>query len=236
MTSVTDHWAQFAIAGPRAREVLSLTLEDLREVPFMGWAPTRVAGVAGRLFRISFCGELGFELAVPRRWGAPLWRMLVAQAEGLGGGPYGLEALEVMRIEKGFLTHREMDGRTTAFDLGLPVRAGCIGAAGASRPGLTGPERLQLVGLVSELPIRPGAFLYKPGAPFEPDRIEGHVTAGCWSPTFGQWLALALVRNGRARHGETLHMEDLLGATRAECLVGPPCTYDPEGARMRGVA
>jgi sarcosine oxidase subunit alpha len=234
MTSVTDQWAQFAVAGPQAPGVLGRVLDAVPDIPFMGWAPVSVTGIAGRLFRISFSGEMGFELGLPARWGAAAWSLLVAQAEANGGGPYGLEAMEVMRIEKGFLTHREMDGRTTAFDLGMRVRDGSIGAAAATRPGLTGAGRSQLVGLASDLPITAGALLLAPGRSLSPEAIEGHVTSGCWSPTLGRYLGLALVRDGRARHGETLHMDDAMRAERAECLVGPPCAHDPDGTRMRG--
>ncbi len=233
MTSVTDHWAQFAVAGPKALDLLRLVLDNVPGIPFMGCCAVRVGGVQARLFRISFSGELGFELAVPARWGGSLWRTLVANAEGMGGGAYGLEALEVMRVEKGFLTHREMDGRTTAFDLGFKVRNGSIGAAAAKRVGLTGAVRHQLVGLVSDLQLHAGAFLFPTCAPFEAEMIEGRVTAGCWSPTIGRWIGLGLVRNGRARHGEVLQMEDRMRRVRAECIVGPPCAYDPGGIRMR---
>ena len=119
LASVTDHWAQYAIAGPLAPRLLRLVLDDVPSLGFMQHGPVAISGVECRLFRISFSGELGYELAVPARWGDGLWRVLVAQAEALGGCAYGMEAMDVLRIEKGFLTHAEIDGRTTAFDLGL---------------------------------------------------------------------------------------------------------------------
>ena len=147
---VTEQWAQVAVAGPRAREVVAAVAPGAEALPFLGCAEVAVGGVAGRAFRISFSGELGFELAVPARFGAALFERLVGLAREAGGGPYGLEALEVLRIEKGLLTHAELHGRTTLDDLGLGrmLKAGdCVGRALAQRPGLSGPEREQLVGL-----------------------------------------------------------------------------------------
>jgi glycine cleavage system aminomethyltransferase T len=121
-TSVTDHWAQVAVAGPRARDLVNRVLDatvDNAGFPYMACGPVAIGGVAGRLFRISFSGEHAYEIAVPARWGEALFEALVEGAEAMGGGPYGLEALNVLRIEKGLLTHAELHGRTTADDLGL---------------------------------------------------------------------------------------------------------------------
>ncbi|WP_246082445.1 hypothetical protein [Rubellimicrobium rubrum] len=152
--SVTEQWAQVSVAGPWSREMLQSVVEgDLSDaaVPFMGCGAVSVLGVPGRVFRISFSGERAYEVAVPARFGAALWRLLVGQAEGLGGGAYGLEALNVLRIEKGFPTHAEILGRTTAFDLGLErmVAKGkdCVGWASSRRTGLLEEDREQLVGL-----------------------------------------------------------------------------------------
>ena len=133
-----------------ARRALAAPIDDAA-LPFMACGTAEVTGVAARLFRISFSGERGYELAVPARYGGALFALLAERARGLGGGPYGLEALNVLRIEKGLLTHAELHGRTTADDLGLGrmVAAGkdCIGKAGAARPALKAPGREQLVGL-----------------------------------------------------------------------------------------
>ncbi|MBV1927472.1 MAG: sarcosine oxidase subunit alpha family protein, partial [Rhodobacteraceae bacterium] len=120
--SVTEQWAQFAVAGPKSRELLNdildrpLTAEDW---PFMACGEVIVQGIAGRLFRISFSGELAYEIAIPARYGDSLFRLLLAKSEGLGGGPYGMESLNILRIEKGFITHAEIHGRVTAFDIGM---------------------------------------------------------------------------------------------------------------------
>ena len=152
--SVTEQWAQFAIAGPKSRELLNGLLDkkvDDKSWPFMACGEVSIGDTSARLFRISFSGEQGYELAVPARYGDSLFRELVTRAEALGGGPYGMEALNILRIEKGFITHAEIHGRVTAYDIGMDgmvsARKDCIGKAAAQRPGLTGEEREQLVGL-----------------------------------------------------------------------------------------
>ncbi len=240
LASVTENWAQMAVAGPLAGEVLGHVLGEVPDLPFMGYCPVQIGAVAGRLFRISFSGEKGYELAVPARFGADLFRHLVALAEGLGGGAYGMEALNVLRIEKGFITHAEIDGRVTAFDLGMQgmmsSKKDFIGRAASQRPGLTGPERMQLVGLRPSDPqagIAAGASLFQPDAPATAAHVEGHVTSACYSPTLGTWLGLALVVNGRARHGARLRLEDGLRGQRCEVSLCDPVFFDPEGGRMR---
>jgi sarcosine oxidase subunit alpha len=237
--SVTEHWAQFAVAGPRARALLASV--GVSDPPgFMGCAPVAVMGVPGRLFRISFSGEEGYEVAVPARYGAALFRDLVARAETLGGGAYGLEALNVLRIEKGFITHAEIHGRTTAFDIGLQgmVAKGkdCIGKAASQRPALVAPEREQLVGLrpVSDAPITAGAHLFALGDPVKRETGQGYVTSVGYSPTLGGWLGLGFLKNGRARHGERVRLVDHLRGIGLMCEVCPPVFLDPEGGRMRG--
>ncbi len=235
--SVTESWAQFAVAGPRARALLASLLETPVDLPFMGCGPTRIGGVDARLFRISFSGEEGYEIAVPTRYGEALFRDLVARAETMGGGPYGMEALNVLRIEKGFITHAEIHGRTTAFDIGMEkmvsARKDCIGKAAAQRPGLWGPEREQLVGLKAQGPITAGAHLFRPGFAVERENDQGYVTSVCWSPTLGAWLGLGFLQDGRARHGETIRLVDHLRDIDMTCEVCDPVFFDPEGGRMR---
>ncbi len=254
LLSVTDHWAQIAVTGPRAGAVIAAVIDDAPGrssggpsgdlpggLPFMGHGPVTVGGVAGRLFRISFSGELGYELAVPARFGDSLFRLLVMQAETLGGGAYGLEALNVLRLEKGFVTHAEIDGRVTADDLGLGRMMSpdkdFIGARMAARPALVAQGRAQLVGLrpvgaVKQLTA--GAHLFEPGA--EPVRKNslGHVTSAGFSPVLGHMIALALLKDGRARHGQRLRMLDHLRQLDVACEVSDPVWIDPDGGRMRG--
>jgi len=242
--SVTESWAQFAVAGPRAHELLDglldAALDDARW-PFMSCGAVSVGGVAARLFRISFSGERGYEMAVPARFGAALFAELVARAEALGGGPYGMEALNVLRIEKGFITHAEIHGRTTAFDIGMEAmmspRKDFVGKAAAARPGLIEATREQLVGLRPVGTVRmlvAGAHLFDETAPATRENDQGYITSAAYSPTLGHMLGLGFLRDGRARHGQRVRMVDHLTGVEAICEVQPPVQYDPEGGRMRG--
>jgi sarcosine oxidase subunit alpha len=235
--SVTETWAQFAVAGPLARRLLA-SLLAVPDLPFMGCAPVEVMGVPGRLFRISFSGEQGYEIAVPARHGEALFRDLVARAETLGGGPYGMEALNVLRIEKGFITHAEIHGRTTAFDIGMDrmvsAKKDCIGKAASQRPALR-TDREELVGLrpVTDTPITAGAHLFTPGDRVHRETDQGYVTSVGLSPTLGGWLGLGFLRNGRARHGETVRLVDHLRGLDVLCTVHDPVFHDPEGVKLR---
>ncbi|KUJ80569.1 sarcosine oxidase subunit alpha [Ruegeria marisrubri] len=242
--SVTEQWAQFAVAGPKSRDLLNGLLEKPlsdEEWPFMACGPVKVLGVEGRLFRISFSGEHAYEIAVPARYGASLFDILAERAEALGGGPYGMEALNVLRIEKGHITHAEIHGRTTAFDIGMgrmvSQKKDCIGKTMSERPGLEEEGREQLVGLkpVGESKqLLAGAHLYNEGA--EPTRVndQGYVTSVCYSPTLGHMIGLGFLADGPERHGETVKMVDGLRGVTTLCKVVDPVFFDPEGGRVRG--
>ena len=235
--SVTEAWAQFAVAGPKARMLLNSLLDVPVALPFMGVTDVALGGVKARLFRISFSGEEGYEIAVPTRYGEALFRDLLARAETMGGGPYGMEALNVLRIEKGLITHAEIHGRVTAFDIGMEkmvsAKKDCIGKASATRPGMLGPEREQLVGLKALGPITAGAHLFKPGEAVERANDQGYVTSVCWSPVIGAWLGMAFLRDGRARHGEQVRLVDHLRDIDILCEVCDPVFHDPEGGKLR---
>ncbi len=235
--SVTESWAQFAVAGPKARALVNSFLEVPVDLRFMGVAAVRVGGVEARLFRISFSGEEGYEIAVPTPFGEALFRDLLARAETMGGGPYGMEALNVLRIEKGFITHAEIHGRVTAYDIGMEkmVSAGkdCIGKAAALRPGLWGPEREQMVGLKAAEPISAGAHLFVPGTEVHREMDQGYVTSVAWSPTVNAWLGLAFLKDGRARTGERIRLVDHLRGIDVTCEICDPVFHDPEGVKLR---
>lgn len=244
IASVTEHWAQFAVAGPKSRELLNGLLDAPLEAgdwPFLSCGAVGVLGVRGRLFRISLSGEHGYELAVPARYGEALFRSLVARAEGLGGGPYGMEALNVLRLEKGLLTHAEIDGRVTAFDLGLgrmvSAAKDCIGKTLSQRPGLLAEDRARLVGLrpVGAVKlITAGAHLFDREAAPVREMDQGHVTSAAYSPTLGHVIALGFLRNGPARIGEVVKAVDHLRGVETLCEVVAPVFFDPEGGRARG--
>ena len=240
--SVTEQWAQFAIAGPQSRALLNGLLDaPVDDVPFMGWRDVTVGGIAGRLFRISFSGEMAFELAVPSRFGASLWDALNDAAAALGGGAYGMEALNVLRIEKGFITHAEIHGRVTAFDIGMDRmisrKKDCVGQTMAARSGLMDENRAQLVGLrpvgaVKQLSA--GAHLFESGAAPIRENGQGYITSVGFSPTLGSTIALGFLDRGRARHGEVIRMVDHLRDLDAQVVVCDPVFFDPEGDRVRG--
>ncbi len=243
MISVTEQWAQFAVAGPKARALMNAVLDrpiDNESFPFMACAVVDVCGVTGRLFRISFSGEHDYEIAVPARFGDSLFRQLAMQAEILGGGLYGIEALNVLRIEKGFITHAEIPGRVTALDIGMAwmIAPGkdSIGKVMAARPGLNGSEREQLVGLFAVGAVRQlsaGAYLFAAGAAASRENTQGYVTSVGFSPTFGRFLGLGFLQNGRARHGEKIHMVDHLRGLDATCEVTDPNVFiPPEAGRV----
>ncbi|MFT6075972.1 MAG: sarcosine oxidase subunit alpha [Yoonia sp.] len=242
--SVTEQWAQFAVAGPQARALLNTVLDQQltdETWPFMACGSVGVSGVQGRLFRISFSGEHAYEISVPSRYGESLFRMLVAQAEVMGGGPYGMEALNVLRIEKGFITHAEIHGRTTAFDIGMgrmvSPKKDCIGKVAAARPGLNGETRQQLVGLQSKGPdhaLSAGAHLFQTGASAVRENSQGYTTSICYSPNLDTHLALGFLENGSARHGEVIKLRDHLRDITQEVTVCDPVFFDPTGGRARG--
>ncbi|MFC3616047.1 sarcosine oxidase subunit alpha family protein [Lutimaribacter marinistellae] len=243
-TSVTEQWAQFAVAGPKSRELLNGILErPLTDAdwPFMACGEVSVLGVAGRLFRISFSGEHAYEIAVPARYGASLFDILTKRAEKLGGGLYGMEALNVLRIEKGFITHAEIHGRVTAFDVGMErmvsAKKDCIGKTMAHRPGLLEEGRERLVGLKpvdSNGQLLCGAHLYGEKDAAKRMNDQGYVTSVANSPALGSMIGLGFLRQGMARKGEIVKMVDGLRGVTTLCEVVEPVFFDPEGGRVRG--
>ena len=238
--SVTESWAQFAVAGPKSRALLNAVLDQpVADFPFMACGQVTVGGVKARLFRISFSGEEGYEIAVPTRFGESLFRDLVAKAETMGGGPYGMEALNVLRVEKGFITHAEIHGRTTAFDIGMEkmisAKKDCIGKAMAARPGLLGDERQQLVGLkvVVGTPPCSGAHLFTQGDTVGREQSQGYITSFAHSDLMGACLALAFLKNGRARYGEKIRIVDHLRGLDLLAEVCDPVFHDKEGEKLR---
>jgi len=240
--SVTEQWAQFSVAGPMARELLNGVLHapiNNDSFPYMGCGAVRIGGVEARLFRISFSGEHAYEIAVPAGYGAALMDVLVDRAEALDGGVYGLEALNVLRIEKGFLTHSEIDGRMTADDLGLGrmvAAKDCIGREMTERDGLV-RERQQLVGLKPVGTVKQivqGAVTVDLGADVVADNLLGHVSSACFSPTLAHCIALGFVTDGRARLGEHVRAVDLTQGIDTLCEIVSPVFFDPDGGRLRG--
>ena len=239
ITNIGDHWAQFALAGPKARHVLQKVLPDIdlsnESFPFMAVAPVGACGVRARLFRISFSGELAYELAVPARHAKPVWEALLAGGAEHGIVAYGLDALNLMRVEKGHVAGSELDGTTTAADLGLgrmlKKNGDFIGRVMSQRPGLLA-SRKQLVGIRpvdTGQRLRNGAHLIRgAGQP-----SEGYLTACCMASEGEGWLGLALLVGGQARHGERMIAASPIYNHEVEVIVTSPHVLDPENARVR---
>ncbi len=194
MVSVTEQWAQYAVAGPRSRELLQALLAGIADVsdqsfPYLACAEFRIGKMPLRLFRISFSGELAYEIAVPANYGEALLRSLMSAGEPFGVAPYGTEALSVLRIEKGHAAGAELNGQTVARDLGLgrmmSTKKDFIGRAMAQRPALVDPARPTLVGLRPVDPtkrLRNGSHFFAKGKSVSPDQDEGYMTFDGFQP------------------------------------------------------
>ena len=246
-TSVTEQWSAAAISGPQARNVVAAVVDlDVSNAafPFLAVGDCRVrtgdARIPARLFRMSYSGELAYEIHVAADRGRAMWDAIIAAGEKYKLMPYGTEAMSTLRIEKGHVViGPEADGRTTADDLGMgklvSAAKWCIGKPLLSRIALTDPNRWQLVGLTAldggTMP-RAAKIVADPDHP-TPNPMLGHVTSWCFSPNLDAWIALALVARGRERHGEMLWAVSPLANARVRVRVGPPCFIDPQGERLR---
>jgi sarcosine oxidase subunit alpha len=247
LCSVTEQWAQFAVAGPRSRALLERIADagqDLSNsaLPYLAAGPFSVlGGVRGRVFRLSFSGELAYEIAVPAQHGEALVEALFSAGADLDVTPYGTETLGVLRIEKGHPAGGELSGQTTAHDLGLGrLLAGdkdYIGAVLAQRAALTSSSRARLVGIKpanrSER-LYSGAHFIAAGAEATAAHDAGYVTSVAFSPALGYWIGVGLLANGPTRHGETLRACDPLRGRETRVEICDPVFVDPEGGRLRG--
>jgi sarcosine oxidase subunit alpha len=242
MTPVTTQWATIALAGPRARDILASLPTDIdlsRDAfPHLEIRTGVLAGVPVRLYRVSFSGELGFEINVAASYGASLWRALEAAGSDHQLTPYGTEALLLLRLEKGFLhVGLDTDGTTAPSDVGwgevaLKKQADYIGKRSLLRPENQRADRLQLVGLIAAGDAQafvPGAHLRLPGTT---EGSDGWITSAARSPTLGKTIGLAMLRGGRARIGEQVAVHDFDHTGFAEVVVTP--FHDPKGERLRG--
>jgi heterotetrameric sarcosine oxidase alpha subunit len=246
MVSVTEQWAQFSIAGPRARDTIAKLVDSATDIsnaglPYMGvTAATVCGGLPGRLFRISFSGELAYELAVPARYGDGVIRAIMAAGAEYGLVAYGTEALGVMRVEKGHPAGNELNGIATAGDLGLgklmSQKKDFIGRVMAERPGLTDPDRPALAGFkpVNRADrLRAGAHFLALGAKAAAHNDEGYMTSVAFSPSLSHWIGLGLIKGGPSRYGERVRAYDPVRKGDIEVEICSPVFVDPEGVRLR---
>ena len=246
-TSVTEQWTAAALSGPNSRKVLAKLVDidvSNEAFPFLavGTCNVRTANepIPARLFRMSYSGEMAYEVHVPADRGRAMWEAVIEAGEEFGLMPYGTEAMSTLRIEKGHVViGAEGDGRTTADDLGMGKlvneKKWCIGKPLLNRPALTVRDRWQLVGLTAldgvQMP-RAAKIVADPERA-APNPMLGHITSWCFSPNLEAWIALALLANGRDRHGETLWAVSPLANAKVRVKVGSPVFIDPEGERLR---
>ena len=245
LTSTTEQWAVIAIQGPNARRVLEAAGVDAdigaAAMPHMSVAHGRICGVPLRLFRVSFGGELGFEVNVPADYGISVWQAILDAGSAHAITPYGTETMHVLRAEKGYIiVGQDTDGTVTPDDAGLSWaigknKADFVGKRSLQRPSMTAPMRKQLVGLRTRDPKRvleEGAQVAAVAGQAAPMALIGHVTSSYFSAVLGHSIALALVAGGRARLGQTLYVP--MPGADLEVEVTAPVFYDKGGARING--
>jgi glycine cleavage system aminomethyltransferase T len=244
VASVTDQYGQIALAGPRSRDVLRRVVDgdvDNAALPFLTFAATTIAGARVRLFRISYSGELAYEVAVPADHTVAVWEALLAAGREVGLAPYGTEAMAAMRIEKGHVAGAEINGQTTPADLGfarlVSTRKHFVGRRMLERPALADATRPSLVGLEpvdGVTSIAAGAQLVDDPHARPPVPMLGHVTSATFSPTLDRPVALALLKGGLARKDDTVVAAAPLDGISVTTRVVDPVFYDPTGERLHG--
>ena len=246
LISTTDQWAQFSIAGPNARKLLEKIIDPEFDIsneafPYMACAEMKVcSGTRARIFRLSFSGELAYEISVPARYGDALVRELMAQGEEFDAVMYGTEALGVMRIEKGHAAGNELNGTTTALALGLggfvSKKKDCIGKVLSKREGMIGQDKLSMVGFmpVNETDkITNGAHFFTKGETHNAQNDQGYMSSVAWSPSLNSYIGLGFLKNGTNRKGEVIEAVDYMRDNHVNLQVVNPHFIDPEGARLR---
>jgi len=242
VASLTDEWAGIAVSGPKAREALQLAFPDAdlsnEALPYMGCRDIVFEGIPVRLLRMSFSGELAYEVHVAADYAISLWEHILKAAAPTGIRPYGLEALASLRIEKGHVAGLELDHRNTLDDLGLGKMAGkekdYVGKALRFREDCQSPDRWSLVGLELMEPdkkLRGGAILFA-----ATDEIKGHgrgyITSVTWSTELNKFIALGLYKGGLRHAGEEIIAAFPLKNEQARLKIVSPHFIDQEGARL----
>ena len=246
LISTTDGWAQFAVAGPNSRRLLQKIVDPNHDIsndafPFMACAELSVSGgTPARLFRISFSGELAYEIAVPARYGCSMMRVLMAAGQEFDVTPYGTEALGVMRIEKGHAAGNELTGTTTARDLGLgrmvSKKKDCIGNTLSERPELNREDGFRLMGFKpvdQGQVVNAGAHLFSKNRAATMENDEGWLTSAAYSPELRSSIALGFIKRGQERLGEVVVANDPMRKRVIDVEIVSPHFIDPEGERLR---
>ena len=246
LISTTEAWAQFAVAGPNSRNVLRKIVDKDFDIsndgfPFMACGQVTVCGgLRARLFRISFSGELAYELAVPTRYGDALIREIMQAGKEFDIVPYGTEALGVMRIEKGHAAGNELNGTTSALNLGMgrmvSKKKDSVGSILSEREGLNTQDALKLVGFMpvnTDDPVPAGAHLMSAGSPVDAKHDQGYITSACFSPNLNCHIGLGFLKSGDARIGEVVRLVSPLTGQDHKVEVVSAHFVDPDGERLR---
>jgi heterotetrameric sarcosine oxidase alpha subunit len=243
LISTTEAWAQFSVAGPNARKLLQKIVDqDISDAvfPYMGAGSITVGGLRARLFRISFSGELAYEIAVPTRYGDALLREMLARGAEFEPVVYGTEALGVMRIEKGHVAGGELNGQSTALNMGLgkmvSKKKDSIGMVLSQREGLVA-EGYRLVGVKPVDPtgkLTAGSHFLEKGAAPVLANDGGWLTSKVYSPHIGCDIALGYLKGGDRKIGQRMRAVNLLAGLDTEVEIVSPHFFDPDGERLRG--
>ena len=243
VTSVSDQWASIAIAGPKSRQLLQDVVSDAdlsaNGLPNNHFASGQVEGVAVRVHRMSYSGELAYEIYVESGYGLHVWKALEAAGGAYKLIPYGTESMGTLRIEKGHIAGPEIDGRTTLRDLMLEKfgssKKPFIGSVLCNREELHSPKRESLVGLeiMGDAGAKPGMLLF-PRAGDPTGHGDGFVSSTTYSPALSKYIALGLLTNGRERRGEVVRCIDFLSDQTIEAKVVSHHFFDPDGERQNG--
>ncbi len=244
--TVTDRWAQLAIAGPKSRDLLGKMVDGAFDLsterfPLMSIAELTVCGgVPARLYRVSFSGELAYEIGVPADYADNFVRRLAELGQPLGLQPYGTEAMTVLRVEKGFAASGELNGHTAPRDLGLAdlmsKKKDYIGRAMLGRPAFTDPSRPTLVSFAPvdrSKPLTAGSHFIDIDAAATIENDQGYMTSAVYSPTLGHYLGLGLLKHGTDRIGQRARAYDPVRNNDIVVEIGPACRFDPTGGRAR---
>ncbi len=243
LTSISEQWAVIAVQGPRARTLIAPFVEGIdisrEKMPHMSVRECLFAGVAARLMRVSFSGELGFEINIPPEYARSIWEALWEAGRGHDAVAYGTQTMHIMRAEKGYLiVGKDTDGTVTPADAGLEWAIGkakpdFVGKRSLTRPDMLAANRKQLVGLLTDDPdvvLEEGAQVVDVERPAPGTHAIGHVTSAYRSPTLRHSIALAMVEAGRSRRGQRVFIATERGAIAAK--VSEAVFYDKEGARL----
>jgi heterotetrameric sarcosine oxidase alpha subunit len=244
LISTTEAWAQYAVAGPNSRKLLEKIVDqDICNdaFPFMACANITICGgLRARLFRISFSGELAFEIAVPTAYGDALMRKIMEAGAEFDVTPYGTEALGVMRMEKGHATGNELNGTTSALNLGMgrmvSTAKDSIGSVLSRRDGMNAADALMQVGIKAlDLgdPVPAGAHLMNADGPVDAAHDQGYVTSACYSPNLGHAIGLAFIKDGSNRIGEKMRLVSPLTGVDVAVEIVSAHFIDPKGERLR---